>query len=115
MWYVSDHGPATGPAAMKAEIFARGPIDCGVDATNEFLAYKGGIFSGSSGGMIDHIIEVVGWGMDEATKTDYWILRNSWGTFWGESGWARVGPIGTNQLSIESACNWGVPSRTKVT
>lgn len=30
---------------MKAEIFARGPIGCGIDATSAFEHYKGGIFS----------------------------------------------------------------------
>ena len=30
---------------MKAEIFNRGPISCGIDATNEFENYTGGIFS----------------------------------------------------------------------
>ncbi len=29
---------------MKAEIFARGPISCGICVTNEFEAYEGGIF-----------------------------------------------------------------------
>lgn len=30
---------------MKAEIYARGPIGCGIDVTSEFETYTGGIFS----------------------------------------------------------------------
>ena len=35
---------------------------------------------------INHEIAVVGWGFDDKTMTEYWIGRNSWGTYWGESG-----------------------------
>lgn len=50
---------------MKAEIFARGPISCGIDADQKLLDYTGGIFSQAKlVPIIDHEIAVVGWGKE---------------------------------------------------
>ena len=50
---------------MKAEIYARGPISCGIDADEKLLAYTGGIFSQKKlFPRIDHEIAVVGWGVE---------------------------------------------------
>lgn len=53
----------------------RGPISCGVDANDDMEAYTGGIFS-SDGKYINHIISIYGWGLDEDTGDEYWLLRN---------------------------------------
>lgn len=102
---VSEYGSISGPDAMAKEIYARGPISCGIDAS-AILKYTGGIAS-EAGSEVDHVISVVGWGMDDATKKQYWIVRNSWGEFWGEMGYIRV-EKGNNALQLESQCAWGV-------
>merc|ERR1719311_1737743 len=71
------------------EIFARGPISCGIDA-NPLLNYESGIIKHRWSFMIDHVISVVGWGKDPE-EGEYWIVRNSWGEYWGEMGYVRVG------------------------
>jgi cathepsin X len=97
---IAEYGSISGADSMMKEIYARGPISCGIDAV-PILEYTGGVFSGPNGG-VDHVISVVGWGSENGSK--YWIVRNSWGEYWGEFGYVRV-QFGS--LSIEESCAWG--------
>lgn len=91
---------------MKAEIFARGPISCGIDATKKLEEYTGGIFSEVKLlPTINHEIAVVGWGKENGVE--FWIGRNSWGTYWGEGDFFRI-QMHRNNLGIETDCTWGV-------
>jgi len=108
---VGDYGSLSGVNQMQTEILTRGPISCGIDATPELENFHGGyVYSEyNSDPMINHIIAVVGWGQ-ESNGTAYWIVRNSWGTPWGEQGFFRIvlGQPNYN-LGIETDCSFGVP------
>ena len=67
---------------MMMEIFHRGPISCGISVTNDLVKnYTGGIYKDTTGAhVIDHDISVVGYGVENGEK--YWLIRNSWGTYW---------------------------------
>jgi cathepsin X len=75
---------------LKAEIFKNGPLACGIHADDKLEAYgTTKAVSDFSGGIFrevdvfhtpNHILSIVGWGMDAETSTEYWVLRNSWGT-----------------------------------
>ena len=58
------------------------PISVAVDASN-WSPYKSGIFS-NCGTSLNHGVLLVG------STTDYWRVKNSWGTSWGESGFIRL-------------------------
>jgi cathepsin X len=105
---IAEYGEVKGETDMMAEIYARGPIACAIDA-DPIRTYTGGIVDDSTDKDIDHIISVVGWGFDKPSNKKYWIVRNSWGEYWGELGYFRV-VRGGNQLAIESACAWATPS-----
>lgn len=63
---VSEWGRVSGADKMKAEIFHRGPISCSIDATPNFDAYNGGIYSEKlMFPSANHIISVVGYGKTE--------------------------------------------------
>ena len=105
--YVSEYGSVSGEENMMKEIYARGPITCGIADPDTFKAYKGGIYKDTTGAsMVSHAISVVGWGEEDGVK--YWIGRNSWGNYWGENGFFRI-VRGENNLRIESDCQWAVP------
>ena len=118
--YITEYGKVSGEREMMREIYLRGPISCAIDA-DPIEHYKGGIVT-DPGKATNHIISVVGWGElgnadnddddddddKTTTKKKYWVVRNSWGTYWGLGGWFLV-ERGTNALKIEEACHWAVP------
>eukprot|EP00727_Mastigamoeba_balamuthi_P014132 m51a1_g9341 putative xylem cysteine proteinase 1-like isoform x2 (320) ;mRNA; f:68901-69860 len=69
-----------------------GPLSAGVEAMNAmFRHYKSGILDNPTcKTILDHGVAIVGWGTDQSSGTPYWLIRNSWGTSWGESGYIRI-------------------------
>merc|ERR1712139_106086 len=106
---ISEYGSISGSAAMQKEIFSRGPVACTIDA-NPLRDYTGGIIT-TQGQGVDHVISVVGWGTD-AKEGLYWIVRNSWGEYWGEQGYVRVKKgalMIDSKAPLIAGCAWAVP------
>jgi len=102
---------------MKAEIFANGPISCGIHATDNFDTNYDGTYIYSEHvrfPLINHEISVVGWSIDADTQEEYWIGRNSWGTYWGDYGFFYIAMYKDN-LGINTDCVAGTPTYTKPT
>jgi cathepsin B len=68
-----------------------GPVEAGFYVYDDFLNYKGGIYKHTYGNYAGgHSVKIVGWGYDKESNTAYWIIANSWGPEWGESGFFRI-------------------------
>ena len=74
---------------MKAGIAQR-PISVSLEADQAvFQQYQSGIFNSSKcGDTLDHATLLVGYGVEN--DVGYWIMKNSWGTGWGEEGYMRL-------------------------
>lgn len=107
---IAEYGAVRGANDMMMEIYKNGPIACGINA-EEIVNYQGGVLNlPNKLKMINHIISIVGWGYDQTLGKQYWIIRNSWGSYWGELGFIRL-VAGENQLGIEKTCAYAIPGR----
>ncbi|MEC7969951.1 MAG: C1 family peptidase [Pseudomonadota bacterium] len=83
---------------LKNALCTYGPITTVVRATPTFMAYSSGIFNEASNQEVDHSVTIVGW---DNSNGGYWIIKNSYGTGWGEDGFGRIawGSNGIGQWS----------------
>jgi hypothetical protein len=92
--------PAGDEGALEGAV-ADGPVAAVVDAgLASFQLYSSGIYNdaGCSSVAVNHAVAVVGYGADGGT--DFWIVRNSWGTNWGEAGYIRISRNDGNKCGI---------------
>lgn len=87
---------------MMKEISTHGPIQVGFMVYRSFMNYRSGIYSKHAweftpeGG---HAVKIVGYGSEAGTE--YWIVANSWGPYWGEDGFFRI-KKGSDHCGIET-------------
>ena len=78
---------------MKEFLYETGPLSIALNA-NPLQTYTGGIIYKTSSQFhtsgINHAVTLVGYGHDDASDKDYWIVKNSWGQNWGENGYFRI-------------------------
>lgn len=81
---------------LAAYVLSTGPIAVAVDSTS-FQSYRSGILTNCVNRQLTHAVLAVGFNDEHVPP--YWIVKNSWGTSWGEGGYIRLAK-GTNQCLI---------------
>lgn len=112
--YVGGYYGASGEKAMLRELFDHGPMVVGFEVGLGFHAYAEGIFK-AEGKLpeknhwerVNHAVVIVGYGKEAGVP--YWIVKNSWGQFWGENGYFRI-KRGDDNLNIEHMAVAAYPS-----
>jgi cathepsin L len=90
--------------AVMTHLAEVGPLGVAVYASG-WGSYGGGVYSGcsySSNIALNHAVQLVGYGTDSSLG-DYWIVRNSWGSSWGESGYIRLKRDSSAQCGTDSS------------
>lgn len=96
----------------------QGPISVAVYVSSLFQYYSGGLFVDTScpTGQINHAVTLVGYG--NGSSGDYYILRNSWGTNWGDNGYMlfkRNTNGNTNQCDIATYASYPIVKSSSAT
>ncbi|XP_065203493.1 procathepsin L-like [Planococcus citri] len=78
---------------LKEIVFTHGPVSCYINAT-ALKDYESGIYDdvkcGQNPPEMNHALLIVGYGTDIKTERDYWLVKNSWGSRWGEKGYVKI-------------------------
>lgn len=94
---------------LKNVLHTRGPVSVSIDATpSDFYYYGGGIFDNKActGYDLDHSVLAVGYGRDATSGKDYWIVKNSWSSYWGEEGFVRIVIDNDNICGVATTPNY---------
>lgn len=88
---------------IKIDMMENGPVTASFLVYEDILNYKEGIYVHKHGRLLGgHAVKIVGWGEEDGIK--YWIVINSWNTYWGAGGTFK---IKLNEAGIDSAVHAG--------
>lgn len=93
---------------LQRAVATIGPISVAIDASGQFRFYKKGIYYNSACGVggLNHAVLAVGYGQEDGK--DYWLVKNSWGTKWGDQGYIKMTRNKRNHCGIASYASYPV-------
>eukprot|EP00731_Ephydatia_muelleri_P025801 Em0017g884a len=98
---VNEVAPTGNEAALQDAVATVGPVSVCIDASHtSFQTYKSGVYDPliCSSSSLDHAVLAVGYG--SSGSSDYWIVKNSWGTTWGQDGYIWMARNKNNKCGI---------------
>jgi len=101
--------PAGDENALKSAIATQGPCSVAIDASHEsFQFYNTGVYREPecSPENLDHGVLAVGYGVDPHSGEAYWLIKNSWGTSWGDGGFVKMARNEENMCGVASAASY---------
>ena len=93
----------SGNQAIIKNFVRMSPVATGICGTDpNFLYYTGGLFDPPNCCVTqNHAVLIVGYGHDESVGVDYFIIKNSWGRFWGKKGTCASSYAGAVTLEVK--------------
>jgi len=83
------HDVSKNDADALVQAVMQQPVSIAIEADKSvFQMYRGGVLSGACGTQLDHGVLLVGYGTENGQQ--YWLMKNSWGTSWGEEGFGKL-------------------------
>ncbi|XP_026277482.2 procathepsin L [Frankliniella occidentalis] len=95
-------------SALLDAITKVGPVSVAIDASQwSFQMYKSGVYyePACSSDSLDHGVLAVGYGSEWLNK-EFWLVKNSWGTTWGEQGYIKIARNKKNHCGIASMASY---------
>lgn len=117
--YIGGYYGASTSELMMREIYENGPIAVSFEVYDDFMHYSSGVYhhtaqlSFNPFAITNHVVLIVGWG-ENAEGVKYWIVKNSWGTSWGQNGFFYIlrdstekgGECGIESLTVSVSPFW---------
>ena len=98
---------------MKAAV-AKQPISAAIAANSVYIhSYESGVIDATDCwtlwddiNPLNHGVLIVGYGTDEVTGLDYWLIKNSWNTTWGDKGYFKIAMNEDRNCGIDCFPSW---------